>query len=61
MIVRADLDAAQAAAFRVEAARQGCSVNELARRILTQHVYAKAVADMDPARQPTQHVGENWL
>lgn len=61
MIVHAELDKAQSDAFRAEATRQGCTPNALARRILAQYIYAVAVRHMDPARQPKQHVGDDWL
>lgn len=60
MIVRADLDHDQAEVIRTEAVRQGCTANELARRILAKYAYDLAVRHMDPSRQPKQHVGEDW-
>ena len=60
MIVRADLDATQGDVLKAEAARQGCTANELARRVLSQWLYELAVRHMDPSRQPKQHVTGDW-
>ena len=60
MIVRADLDATQADTIRAEAARQGCTANELARRVLSQWLYELVARHMDPSRQPKQYVSEDW-
>lgn len=61
MIVRADLDASQGAAMRREAKEAGVSPDELARLIIAKHLFALAVDEMNPAHQPKQHVGEDWL
>lgn len=61
MIARIDLTQDQAQVIRAEAVRLECTVNELARLVVSKWIYQLEIRHMDPSRQPKQHVGEDWL